>query len=213
MIPARDARPLRTADAFADLARARLASPGRGSARPSDFDLNPDMKPDPAHRLTRAAVLVPIVARPELTLLLTQRTETLTRHAGQIAFPGGRIDAGDADAVAAALREAQEEIGLAAHHITPLGFLDTYRTGTGFVIEPLVALVAPDFELSLQESEVADAFEVPLAFLMDTANHETHARLWQGAERRFYAMPYENRYIWGATAGILKNMQERLYGP
>ena len=97
--------------------------------------------------------------------------------------------------------------------MTPLGFLDTYRTGTGFAIHPLVAIIQPSFTLRLQESEVADAFEVPLAFLMNKANYETQTRIWQGTERRFFAIPYENRYIWGATAGILRNMQERLYGP
>ena len=151
------------------------------------------------------------MAREPVTLLLTQRAATLSKHAGQIAFPGGRIDPEDASPAAAALREAYEEIGLPPEFVTPLGFLDSYRTGTGYRIEPLVALVQPGFELRLQESEVADAFEVPLAFLMDHANHETHTKIWQGAERRFYAMPYENRYIWGATAGILKNMHERLF--
>lgn len=176
----------------------------------SDNDLNPGY-PIPAN-LKPAAVLVPVVARDELTLLLTERSARLSRHAGQIAFPGGRID-GAETAVEAALREANEEVGLAPERVRPLGFLDTYRTGTGYAITPVVALVSPPFELSLAADEVADAFEVPLDFLMDAANHQTHSRIWQGAERRFYAIPYLDRYIWGATAGILKNMHERLFAP
>lgn len=201
---------------FTRHARTVLAStplpglPSRNS--PSDFDLNPGDW-HPAAELKPAAVLVGIVAREPLTLLLTQRAATLSKHAGQIAFPGGRIDPGDVSPAAAALREAEEEVGLGAEFVTPLGFLDTYRTGTGYQIAPLVALIRPGFSLRLQEEEVAEAFEVPLAFLMDHQNHETHTKIWQGAERRFYAMPYENRYIWGATAGILKNMHERLFAP
>ena len=198
---------------FAARARLRLAAhPGVGAATPSDYDLNPDMQL--AHgRMRPAAVLIPVVARTELTVLLTQRTDTLSNHAGQIAFPGGRIDAADAGPEAAALREAHEEIGLDPAHVMPLGFLDSYRTGTGYTISPLVGLVEPPFTLTLQASEVAEAFEVPLSFLMNPANHQLHTRVWKGAERRFYAMPYENRYIWGATAGILKNMYERLFAP
>ena len=195
---------------FAAHARARLnAGPGF-SKSPSDFDLNPGFKP-PVATLRPAAVLVAVVARQELTLLLTQRADTLNHHAGQIAFAGGRIDGDDETPAQAALREAEEEIGLASQLVTPLGFLDTYRTGTGYAIEPLVALVDPGFTLRLQEGEVVDAFEVPLAFLMDQANHQMHTKEWLGVERRFYAMPYENRFIWGATAGILKNMHERLF--
>jgi 8-oxo-dGTP pyrophosphatase MutT (NUDIX family) len=157
-----------------------------------------------------AAVLVPIIAREELTVLLTQRTEHLAKHAGQISFPGGKIDADDDGPVAAALREAEEEIGLSARFIEPLGFLDSYRTGTGYRIVPVVALVQPQFTLALNVEEVSDAFEVPLAFLMDEVNHQRHAREWRGRQRQFYAIPYLNRYIWGATAGIIKNMHERL---
>jgi 8-oxo-dGTP pyrophosphatase MutT (NUDIX family) len=178
---------------------------------PSDFDLNPELAAElMGHEPPRAAaVLVPVVARAPLTMLFTLRTVHLPSHAGQIAFPGGKVDPTDADPVATALREAEEEIGLSRAFVEPLGFLDTYRTGTGFGIVPVVALVAPGFSLELNTHEVADAFEVPLAFLLDAANHQLHSRLWQGRERHFYAMPYEERFIWGATAGMIRNMHER----
>jgi 8-oxo-dGTP pyrophosphatase MutT (NUDIX family) len=180
---------------------------------PSDFDLNPELIPELAGNAAPrpAAVLVPIVGHADLTVLLTQRTDHLASHAGQISFPGGKIEEGDGGPVAAALREAQEEIGLDPRFVEPLGFLDSYRTGTGYWIIPVVAIVHEGFELRLDPNEVADAFEVPLAFLMDAHNHATHVRSWRGAERRFYAMPFEQRYIWGATAGIMKNMHQRLF--
>ena len=202
------------ASAFARLFQSQLTRQARASSRsPSDYDLNPGMTPAADGALKPAAVLIPVVARPILTVLLTQRTETLSRHPGQIAFPGGGIDPGDASPQAAALREAREEIGLDPALVTPLGFLDTYRSGTGYRIAPLVALVDPAHTLVLDPGEVAGAFEVPLAFLMDRRNHETHTRMWQGAERSFYAIPYQSRFIWGVTAGILRNLSERLYPP
>ena len=161
--------------------------------------------------LRPAAVLVPVVAHETPTVLLTQRPQHMPTHAGQIAFPGGKIEPGDRDAVAAAIREAEEEIGLAAHHIETIGFLDALRTHTGFHVTPVVALVSPGFELALDASEVSDAFEVPLGFLMDTANHQRRARERDGRVREFYAMPYGERFIWGATAAMIKNMQMRLY--
>jgi 8-oxo-dGTP pyrophosphatase MutT (NUDIX family) len=181
---------------------------------PSDWDLNPELKADFAVMAPPrpAAVLVPVVLRAELTVLLTQRAADLRSHAGQISFPGGRVDAEDNSALDAALREAREEVGLASGFIEPLGYLDSYRTGTGFQIVPVVGLVRPGFTLALDPVEVAEAFEVPLRFLMDPANHRRDSREWRGGRRRFfYAMPYEGRYIWGATAGMLRNMHQRLY--
>ena len=182
--------------------------------RASDFVLS-GLAPDPAvlARARPAAVLAPVVARPEgLSVLLTLRASHLRAHSGQIAFPGGKIDEGESP-LAAALREALEEIGLEARFIEPLGWLDLYLTGTGFRIAPLVALVDPRFTLAVNVREVDEVFETPFAFLMDPANHRLDEREWQGRIRRFYAMPHEGRYIWGATAGILRNMYEKLFGP
>ncbi len=159
-----------------------------------------------------AAVLVPIIARrPAATLLLTKRASHLRDHSGQIAFPGGKIDPSDASPLAAALREASEEIGLSASEVTPLGYLDTYLTATGFRIVPLVGLVEPSALLLQQSAEVEEVFETPLAFLMNPGNHQRHAREWQGSLWHYYAMPHGERYIWGVTAGIIRNLYERLY--
>ncbi len=191
-----------------------LSDPGRAKlASPSEFDLNPELAAQRPKQPTPrpAAVLVPIVARGELTVLLTQRTQDLPSHAGQIAFPGGKMEAGDDGPVTTAVRETQEEIGLEARFVEPIGFLDPYITGTGFRVFPVVALVREGFRLSLDAREVADVFEVPLAFLMDAQNHQTHEHTWQGGMRRFHAMPFQDRYIWGVTAGIMKNMHQRLF--
>lgn len=159
-----------------------------------------------------AAVLIALVEREEgLNLILTRRADTLTRHSGQVALPGGRADPGEAPWVTA-LREAEEEIGLERRFVRPTGLCDVYRTGTGFAITPVVGFVAPGFTLTPAEAEVAEVFETPFAFLMDPANHQE--RLWEGPEgtRRYYAMPHLDRLIWGATAGILRALWERLFG-
>jgi 8-oxo-dGTP pyrophosphatase MutT (NUDIX family) len=160
-----------------------------------------------------AAVLIPVVDHKEPTVLLTQRSAHLADHAGQIAFPGGKIDATDSSPRDAALREAWEEIGLDRAFIDPIGYLDLYGTGFGFRILPTVARVKPGFTLDINRSEVDDAFEVPLAFLMDPENHQLHSKEFRGMERSYYAMPYAERYIWGATAGILRILYERICQP
>lgn len=161
-----------------------------------------------------AAVLLPIVLREQPTLLLTQRTAHLSTHSGQVALPGGRVDEEDADAVAAALREAHEEVGLLPEYVEVLGTLPVYTTGTAFRVTPVVALVQPGFVLQPNPHEVADAFEVPLAFLMNPAHHRRHVAEWEGARREWFSMPYDDagheRYIWGATAGMLRNFYRML---
>ena len=154
-----------------------------------------------------AAVLIPLVQRPEgLTILLTMRTDHLSSHAGQVSFPGGRSEVYDASAIATALRETEEEVGLARAHVEVLGCLPDYLTGTGYQVTPVVGLVTPPFELRADPSEVAEIFEVPLAFLMDGVNHQRLSVELPGGRRSFYAMPYERFYIWGATAGMLRNL-------
>ncbi len=157
-----------------------------------------------------AAVLIPVVDHPQPTVLLTQRSAQLADHAGQIAFPGGKIDATDASPLDTALREAEEEIGLAREFVEPIGYLDLYGTGFGFRILPTVARVRPGFTLNINHGEVDDAFEVPLAFLMNPDNHQVHSKEFRGMERFYYAMPFAERYIWGATAGILRVLYERV---
>jgi 8-oxo-dGTP pyrophosphatase MutT (NUDIX family) len=178
-----------------------------------DLDLDPVAWKQAGVAATRpAAVLIPVVDHPEPTVLLTQRTADLPSHAGQIAFPGGKIDTPDETPVAAAVREAEEEIGLSRALVEPIGYLDLYLTFSGFRILPTVARIEPEYSLALNRSEVVDAFEVPLAFLMDAQNHVLHSRDWRGIVRRYYAMPFGDRYIWGVTAGILRNLYERVYG-
>jgi len=160
-----------------------------------------------------AAVLVAVTDRPDPGVLLTQRTDTLRKHAGQISFPGGRIDPEDDGPIAAALREAEEEIGLPRHLVEVIGIADRYRTGTGFDITPVVAVIPPDLELVPNDAEVAAMFEVPLSFLLEPTNHIEQAVEWQGHERHFYELTWQDRRIWGATAGMIVNLARRLAYP
>lgn len=161
--------------------------------------------------LTAASVLFPIVLRPSgASVLLTQRTAHLKDHPGQISFPGGRFEPQDGSPAETALREAREEIGLASRHIEILGYLPEYRTGTGFRVTPVVAAVKPPFDLSPEPGEVAEIFEVPFSFLMDAANHQQHSQHYRGKLRHYYAMPYGEYFIWGATAGIIVTLAKAL---
>jgi 8-oxo-dGTP pyrophosphatase MutT (NUDIX family) len=189
-----------------------LDSLGPDTHTRGDRDLNPSWTDRPTS-FRPAAVLAPIIKRPEgWTMLFTQRAEETPAHPGQISFPGGRMQASDADAVATALRETTEEIGLARTLIEPVGAWDRHETGTGFRITPIVGLIEPDFTLTLDPREVAGVFEAPLSFLFNPANHERREGEWRGHTRYYYAMPYQGRFIWGATAGMIKALWERLYG-
>lgn len=170
-------------------------------------------EPDPAEIPNPAAVLVAVTDRAEPGVLLTQRNAQLRRHAGQIAFPGGRIDPEDRDAVAAALREAEEEIALPRHLVELVGSGDRYRTVTGFEVTPVIGVVPPDLPLVPAEAEVAAVFEAPLAFLLDAANHAERAALYQGRERRYYEIMWNDYRIWGATAAMLVNLSRRIAWP
>lgn len=206
-------------DFFARARRTLSLTVPNGLADPSAATVRGDLDLDPAlweraeiATMRPASVLVGIVDRAAPTVLLTLRTSDLANHAGQIAFPGGKIEPADDSPLAAATREAQEEIGLDRGLIDPIGYLDLYLTLSGFRILPAVARVAPDYKLALNASEVSDAFEVPLDFLMTPANHQRLSRDWRGMTRHYFAMPYQDRYIWGVTAGILRNLYERIYG-
>ena len=206
---------------FFDRARARLrfaVPPGLTDAGvvPASGDQGTDRMLQILAReqpIRPAAVLIGVVDHPQPTVILTQRAAHLNDHAGQISFPGGKIDPTDASPLDAALREAEEEIGLIREFIDPIGYLDLYGTSFGFRILPTVARVKPGFRLHISQAEVDDAFEVPLAFLMDPANHQLHSKQFRGIERSYYAMPFGERYIWGATAGILRVLYERIYLP
>lgn len=183
--------------------------------RRGDFDLNPSLKGRIRRKYSgrAASVLVPLVDRADdMTVLLTRRTEHLPDHAGQVAFPGGAREAGDKNAIDTALRETEEEIGLDRERVHIAGALDLYETSTGYHVAPIVGLVTPGFELAIDPHEVAAAFEVPLGFLLDPENHRIHSRVWLGRRRYFYAIPYGEHYIWGATAGMLINLYELLTG-
>ena len=180
--------------------------------RSGDRLLNPDYVPPAGIRYADAAVLVPIVARqPQASVILTQRTLALKSHSGQIAFPGGKVAPADAGPAAAAIREAEEEIGLEPAAVAPIGYLDAYLTHTGFRVVPVVARIAPDHRLNPNRAEVEAVFEVPLAFLMTPENHRIASRELRGVMRHFYEMPFEDRYIWGVTAGIIHALYERVF--
>jgi 8-oxo-dGTP pyrophosphatase MutT (NUDIX family) len=177
-----------------------------------DHDADPVMQKIAEVRPIRpAAVLVPVVDHPEPTVLLTQRAQHLPQHPGQISFAGGKIEEIDKSPLDSALREAEEEIGLDRALVQPLGYLDLYMTTLGYRIVPTVARVKPGFSLNLNFGEVDAVFEVPLSFLMNLGNVERHSRDWQGMTRHYYAITFGERYIWGVTAGILRNMYDRIY--
>ena len=193
------------------LARAERRLPDHNAVQTGDHRLNmAELDPAQLLKAKPAAVLIPIIIQEEPKVLLTQRAAHLRNHSGQIAFPGGRIEP-DESPQDAALRETFEEIGLAPDQVRLIGALSPYLSGTGYLIHPIIGLVEPEPDLSLNCDEVSDAFEVPLAFMMDKANHQVHSRIWNGKERYFYAIPYHERYIWGVTAGIIRALYEGLY--
>ena len=203
-----------------DLFRTRLLDPPVNGAAPnhpapvSDYDMDPGAREAlPLNRpLRSAAVLVPIIQRPDPTVLLTQRADHLNHHAGQVSFPGGRVEEADTGPVDTALRETEEEVGLSRSFVDVVGALDTYETGTGFSITPIVGFVRTGFDLVLQEEEVAEAFEVPLDFILDQNNHQLNSGEWKGRVRHYHVIPYRDYHIWGATAGMLVNLHNKLKG-
>lgn len=206
--------PALSLDDFLGRARARLLREPdlTGEAPRGDHELTPEYRALVDSLPVRAAaVLIPVIARERPTVLLTLRSAHLPSHAGQISFPGGKIDPDDAGPLDAALREAEEEVGLSRTLVSPLGYLDAYLSRTGFRIVPVVGIVRPEFGLTLNPGEVDEAFEVPLDFLMSPDNHRRESREWLGLMRTFHAMTYEKRRIWGITAGILRSLYERVY--
>ena len=180
------------------------------SPKRSDYDLDPGNRPAEAVTLMPAAVLLPIVARDEPTVLFTERSAKLAHHAGQVSFPGGRADPDDESLIYTALRETHEETGIAPEFIAVAGFLDAYETGTGFAILPVVGLLREGFVLAPDTNEVAEVFEVPLAFLLDPANRQKNQTEWKGRIRHYYAFRYHGHTIWGATAAMLVDFAERM---
>ncbi len=202
-----------SAGQFRDLvvSRLRFEAPLTWDITDDDMNAKARMIPDGV-KPKAAAVLVGVVEQGgQLQVVLTQRHAGLNKHAGQIAFPGGRLDDGETP-LAAALREAHEETGIESCYVEPLGYLDGYLTVTSYFVTPVVALLKPGFSLAAQAGEVEDIFNVPLSFLLDPKNRQTHSREWNGIARQYYAYPFGERYIWGATAGMIKNLGERLDG-
>ena len=200
------------AESGAEALRPRLISEPPAltlSPRRSDYDLNPDLQRAAKRQLVPAAVLVPIVRRADPTVLFTRRTAHLARHAGQVSFPGGQLNPDDASLVITALRETHEETGIEPELVDVAGFLDSYETGTGFAILPVIGILEEGFSLRPNPQEVAEIFEVPLAFFLDPANCERDTREWQGRMRMFYAFRYKQHYIWGATAAIIVSLRDR----
>ncbi len=194
------------------LAALRSALPDAPSAEigHDDYDLHPELRPPAQSQAVEAAVLIPVIARPEPTILFTQRTAHLARHSGQVSFPGGRRDAGDLSPLETALRETHEETGIAPAFVSIAGYLPRYRTGTGYDISPVVGVLSVDFTLTPNPQEVAETFEAPLAFFLDPGNRRIETRMWGARERRFYVFSPGGRTIWGATAAILVDFARRL---
>jgi 8-oxo-dGTP pyrophosphatase MutT (NUDIX family) len=192
--------------------RARLeAALLQNSTASSDFDLNPDVVLPEGRKLRPAGVLVPVIAGPQgAEVLLTKRSSRLKHHPGQIAFPGGKQDEGDADVIAAALREAEEEVGLPRGHVEVLGTLPTHETVTGFLVTPVIGWIDRDFDVQPEPGEVAEVFRVPLAHVTNVAQFTIQSRRWRGTRRHYYTVPFGPYYIWGATARILRGLAHRM---
>jgi len=200
------------AESFFSRAAERLSTePAWADDRLGDHHLNPDLSME-GITFRDAAVLIPVIARDQASILLTLRTAHLPTHAGQIAFPGGKVEPSDPSPLAAALREAEEEVGLDRSLVSPIGYLDPYLTRTGYRILPILGRVEPSLHLTINPQEVVETFEVPLSFLMTPENHRQGTRLVTGVPRYFYEMPFGDRYIWGITAGIIRQLYQRVYG-
>ena len=178
---------------------------------PEDFTHKANVEHADKRSYRQAAVLIAITDKPKPSIILTRRPLHMKTHAGEVAFPGGKLESFDVDAKHAALREADEEIGLKQQYVDVLGYLDTYKVGSGFNVCPVVAVVSKGYNLTADPNEVDEIFEVPLDFLMDVNNFQRHSKMWQGKQRHYYVIEYKNYFIWGATADMLKNLHDKLY--